>query len=344
MVRIPLLLLASVSLPLMAAPKALFYITASPNGVRSFVAHAGKIDIIVPTWYSVNADGLVWGGPDPLVLDTARKRDVEVMPIVSNPGFNQADFHKLLSNGAAQSAMILTLIAECKKHGYSGFQFDFEHVSWTDRDALSSFVTGAAGDFHRNGLELSIATVPNAPGYPGAGGFGRWIYENWRGAYDLKKIGSVVDLLCLMTYDEHTSYTPPGPVAGYPWTLENLKYALQAAPKEKLSLGIPLYGYHWFAGAPGKDDKPAVTAASIGAPDAVQLAETYRAPIEWDSTDRTAWFSFYRDDTREWVFFTDARTFRERFDLVRQHGLQGFCSWVLGQEDPAIWDLLPERK
>ncbi|MGH9613711.1 MAG: glycosyl hydrolase family 18 protein [Bryobacteraceae bacterium] len=343
MVGIALFFLFCLSLPA-AQPKALFYITASPNGVRSFIEHAGKIDIIVPTWYSVNADGLVWGGPDPLVLETARAHHVEVMPIVSNPGFNQADFHRLLADETAQFKMIPELIGECKKYGYSGFQFDFEHVSWTDRDGLSSLVIRAADIFHRNGFKLSIATVPNVPGYPGAGGFARWIYENWRGAYDLQKIGAAVDFLCLMTYDEHTSYTPPGPVAGYPWTVENLQYALQVVPKEKLSLGIPLYGRHWFASAPGKDDKPTVSAASISAPDAVQLAKTYHAAIEWDSTARAAWFYFYRDETREWVFFTDERSFRERLDLVRQNTLQGFCSWVLGEEDPAIWNLLPERK
>jgi spore germination protein YaaH len=66
--------------------------------------------------------------------------------------------------------------------------------------------------------------------------------------------------------------------------------------------------------------------------------------MEWDSTDRATWFYFYRADMREWIFFTDVRTFRERYTLVKERGLQGFCSWVLGTEDPAIWDLLPAHK
>ena len=44
---------------------------------------------------------------------------------------------------------------------------------------------------------------------------------------------------------------------------------------------------------------------------------------------------------REWIFFTDEHTFRERYDLVKQDNLEGFCSWVLGQEDPSIWKVLP---
>jgi spore germination protein YaaH len=46
---------------------------------------------------------------------------------------------------------------------------------------------------------------------------------------------------------------------------------------------------------------------------------------------------------REWIFYTDQRTFADRYQLAAERGLQGFCSWVLGAEDPAIWNVLPER-
>ena len=36
-----------------AQPKALFYMTDSPNSVQSFSEHADKIDILVPAWYGV---------------------------------------------------------------------------------------------------------------------------------------------------------------------------------------------------------------------------------------------------------------------------------------------------
>src|SRR5437762_3350122 len=119
-------------------------------------------------------------------------------------------------------------------------------------DALSGFVRETAALFHKEGLQLSIATIPNAPGHPGETGFSKWIYENWRGAYDLKAISESVDFLCLMTYDQHTTWTVPGPVAGWNWTVANLDYALRVVPPQKLALGIPLYGYHWFTGTPIK--------------------------------------------------------------------------------------------
>src|SRR5580704_19161913 len=125
-------------------PKALFYMTREPKSVRSFLAHADKIDLLVPAWYSVDADGLLSGGPNPLVLETAKQHHVSVMPIVANGDFAQEDFHKLLKNAAAKESMIGALIRACKGNGYTGFQFDFENVHWTDRDALSDLVREAA--------------------------------------------------------------------------------------------------------------------------------------------------------------------------------------------------------
>src|SRR5260370_6084804 len=163
-------------------PKSLFYLTRDPKSVRSFLAHADKIDILVPAWYSVDSNGLVSGGPNPLVLETARQHHVPIMPIVVNNGFSQEDFHKLVMNRAAYETMAGRLMAACKENGYIGFQFDFENIHWTDRSALSSMVVDVASEFHSSKLQLTIATVPNAPGAPGAGGLSNWIYGKWRGA------------------------------------------------------------------------------------------------------------------------------------------------------------------
>lgn len=329
---------------LWAAPVALFYMTNDPGSIRSFLAHSGKIDMLVPTWYAVDEDGLVTGGPNPLVLAEAQKQNLPVMPIVAL--FNLKKFHQLAGSVEAQQRMNDAMLREARLHGYAGFQFDFENVSYLDRDGLSAVVARSAAALHQAGLKLTIATVPNAPGYPGQGGFAKWIYTDWRGGYDLAALAKSVDLICLMTYDQHTRWTMPGPVAGWDWTVENLDYALRSVPKDKLSLGIPLYGYHWYTAAPTIDKVtgeaiPHPTADYIGTPDALQLATAYGGKPEWDPLDKTAFFYFYRDQMREWIFYTDARTFLARYRLAEERGIQGFCSWVLGTEDPAIWNQLP---
>jgi spore germination protein YaaH len=340
-----LLILASATTAF-AKPAALFYMTDSPDSIRSFFAHSAKIDLLVPTWYNVDENGLVSGEPDPAVLESAHRQGLPVMPIVAL--FGKKELHLLAASVEAQDRLNDAMLREAKLHGYVGFQFDFENVDYLDRDGLSAVVARSADALHKAGLQLSIATVPNAPGYPGKGGFAKWIYTDWRGAYDLAALSKSVDLICLMTYDQHTRWTVPGPVDGWQWTLENLKYALQYVPKEKLSLGIPLYGYHWYTGEPTTDkatgvQHPNPSADYISAPDALQLANAFNGKLQWDADDHTAFFYFYRDQMREWIFYTDLHTFRDRYQLAQDRGLQGFCSWVLGTEDPQIWNMLPDR-
>ncbi len=331
--------------------EALFYMTRGAKSVQSFEEHANKIDAIVPTWYSVDRSGRVSGHPDPAVLKIAEEHRVAVMPIVSAWDFHPATYHAFLNDRRARQRFGQALVEACRRYGYGGFQIDFEDINWLDRDALTSTVAEAATALHRAGYEISIATVPNAPGLGSPTAFGQWLYHHWGGAYDLAALGKSVDLICLMTYDEHTRFTPPGPVAGYPWTVEQLNYALQQVPKRKLSLGIPLYGYHWWAGKPFRRPGgtyprywPNVEAKSLSALQALRLAMAYHRLIQWDPTDQASWFDFYHSGQREWVFFTDARTFETRLNLARQRGLEGFCAWVLGDEDPGIWKWLPRRR
>jgi len=326
------------------APDALFYMMETQKSINSFEAHIDKIGTLVPTWFGVDENGLVSGAPDMYVLNLAKAHRLPVMPIISAGGDRQK-FHSLLVSEAAKKAMIDGMLEQAKLYGFMGFQFDFENIAWTDRDALTLLTKQTAEALHKHGLKLSMAVVPNSPGYAGRGPFGKWMWEYWRGAYDLKALGQVLDLVCLMTYDQHTRWTTPGPVAGMPWVMDHLQYALKQVPKEKLSLGIALYGYHWFAGNPvGADGKESsnISAQYIDADESFPLAKQFNVTMQWDPVEHESWFYFYRDQMREWVFLPDERSFRDRYDVVKQYNLEGFCAWVLGAEDPKVWEALPD--
>ena len=71
----------------------LFYLTNNPDSIRSFLAHSSQIDLLVPTWYQVDENGLVTGAPEPTVLKRAQDEKLPVMPIVAL--FNKKSFHML---------------------------------------------------------------------------------------------------------------------------------------------------------------------------------------------------------------------------------------------------------
>ena len=340
-----LLGLAFSPLILQAQPKALFYMTSGQTSVQSFLDHADKIDILVPAWYSTDVHGMVWGGANSQVMQVAREHHVAVMPIIGGSAMGPAEYHQFFNDEAARHAMDEALVRICKQNGYLGIQFDFEDIDWQRRrraleDSSGDRGRAACGRISTLDRHRAQCTWPS-----GETAYSAWMYRDWRGAYDLKALAQSVDLICLMTYDQHTAYTPPGPVAGYPWVLENLKYALAVVPKDKLSLGIPVYGYHWFAGEAGRRQKCAEQFR--GSTSAHPQPCNWRMPTTRNCSgiadDKTAWFYFYRAQDREYIFYTDARTFAARYDLVKQDGLEGFCSWVLGEEDPAIWQQLPSH-
>src|SRR6266568_1980300 len=126
------LVIAVSCMQLQAAPVALFYLINQPNSIRSFTAHADKVDLLVPMWYGVDATGLVSGAPEPLVMRVAKEHHVPVMPIITAE--SKETFHELLTHPATHKFMIDALIQQSKRNGYTGIQFDFEDIAWTDRD------------------------------------------------------------------------------------------------------------------------------------------------------------------------------------------------------------------
>src|SRR6202789_1410637 len=338
-----LALLAQTNTPISSArPVTLFWMNNQPSSLDSSLPHKDKIGILSPTWYQIDENGLVSGEPQPVVLKAAKEAHVTLLPLFAL--FNPEKAPQLINNQKAQDEMNRAFVRECKENGYDGINYDIENVMWTDRDGLTAMVKKTADVLHQQHLLVSIDVVPGSPGHAGETDFSKWMFAEWRAAYDLQALGEAVDILCLMTYDQNTRWTTPGPVGGWDWTNKNLEYALRVVPPQKLSLGIAAYGYHWHTGDPGlnkKEKAPNVTADFISQPTAVYLRNTYGATEQWDAIDHTPWFYFYRDDMREWVFYTTRRAFMDRYDLARQHRLQGICSWILGDEDPAIWPALP---
>ena len=333
-------------MPLCAqAQKVEFWMGDGKASVDSFMAHKGKIDVISPTWYQFDEDGMVTGAPQPVVLKAAHDAHMTIIPLFAL--FDHVKLHKLVGDTKAQDAMIASLLRECKENGYDGVNLDIEDVMWTDRDGLSALVKRVADALHAQHLQVQIDICPNAPGHAGAGAFSKWIFQEWRLGYDLKALGEAVDTVCLMTYDQNTHWTTPGPVGGWGWTKENLDYALKVVPKSKLSLGIAVYGYRWYTGDPGlgKDEKkPNPTADYISYANAIFLRDTYGGKPQWDDDDHTPWFYVNRDQMREWVFYTDKRAFMDRYQMAKEAGIFGVCSWVLGEEDPAIWAAIPNQR
>lgn len=324
----------------------LFYYYDSQEGWESLSRNIGEITLLAPSGYSVDEDGIVWGDVDARVLRLAAQHRVPVMPLLVNPGFNQESLHRFLASDAARARAVASLVELCRRNGYAGIQVDFENLSINDRDAFTRFFRELAAALRPGGYRISAAIVHRPDELAGPTQYHKWLFRNWRAGYDLEALGETADFLSLMSYNQHTRRTPPGPQHGIPWMREVVEYALEHVPASKLSMGIITNSMHWYTSQEDRitPEMARSYSAVLSQPRAVGIAERHGARWQWDDEHQVAFTYFANGGTFEWIFLEDARSFAPRAALVDEYGLRGFSVWVLGSEDPAIWDVLRQRR
>ena len=320
------------------APERLWYYVDRPDSYESLAKHADKIDVLGAQVLTVDSLGTVWGELDPRVAEIAKQHHIKLMPLVVNEGFNQPALRRLLADTAARARATATLASQCRDNGWWGIQFDIEDVNMQDRDRLTAWYTETANALHAVHCTLSIAVVHQMSNYAGPTSYHRFLFESWRDGYDLAALGRVGDFISLMTYDQQTRRTPPGPVAGLPWMRANIEYVLRSVPANKISLGIPSWSERWYT-----RDNPAIPERFMSSSESVSwawgkgLADRHGATIQWDSTQGVPFTYYENGGTYEWIFFENARSFAAKEALVKQYKLRGYSVWVLGPEDEGIW-------
>jgi spore germination protein YaaH len=149
-----------------------------------------------------------------------------------------------------------------------------------------------------------------------------------------------------MTYAQHTGGSPPGPVAGYPWMLACLKYALSlGVPPNKISLGLAGYSDWWYAEYDDKNGSR-VRGSDISYAHGMEiLARAHVTPV-WDDIQKAPYAMWEEHGVFQHMWLEDSRAFMAKLELVNTYGLRGYSVWVLGAEDPGVWSALraPRRQ
>jgi spore germination protein len=323
----------------------LFYYVDREDSYRSLVSHIDQITVVAPQVYVVDSLGIMWGSLDRRVLALAKAHNVKVMPLFTNEGFNQPELRRLLADPAARARSVQTMVDLCRANGYWGIQFDVENLNIADRDLFTAWYTEAANALHAAGFKLSAAVVHRTSDEAGPTPYHRFLQDSWRGGYDLSAMAKVGDFISVMTYSEHTRRTPPGPVAGVPWMRDVVDYFLRFVPPEKLSLGIPTYGMHWYTRYnPAIPERADSWNESVNWSWGSGLAERNGAKIQWDPVQLVPYASFSVGGVNDWVYLENKESFKAKLDLAREKRLRGFSVWVLGPEDEHIWELLPAER
>jgi spore germination protein YaaH len=303
------------------------YLVNRPNSIASFQAHWRSVSIIAPQCFTMDAQGFILGEVPPAVAATAREHGVALMPLVTNRGFNQPLMHTVLDTPESRARAIRYLLYYALRDGYIGFQFDYENIKSFYRDKFSQFFHEAAVEFHRHRLLLTAAVVGKS--VPGGS-------DDWSGVYDYPRLARDADFLSIMAYPEHAGFSGPGPLAGLPWVRKIVEFTRSTMPASKISLGVPLYGFHWVAASHESTAKWQGRSSGYTATSAFLAAN----PPEWREDESAPRVTFTDAAGRHELWYEDARSIGEKLSLTASHHLFGISAWVLGQEDPAVWDIL----
>jgi len=323
-------------LPLCAAGtrRDLFYYIPTEDAWQSLLANAAKISVVAPQVFVVDESGAVRGSVEERVRALAAAKGIAVIPLLYNAGFSARTAHAVLSDEGKKRRVVSEALRLCEENNCAGLQLDFEGLAQEDGAAYQALILEMTAAAHQRKLAVSVAL--GSPLFTGsmplnsyASSFGGFAVVS--PSLDLEEVGRSVDFITLMAYDHYGRGAPPGPVAGYPWVEQSIRFLLQHVPAAKISLGIPFYGRRWC----WQD----VTELSFSA---VQtLLQSTKATLRRHPWQRAPTFEFEQNGCRNIVYFEDRESLQEKLRLVRKYRLPGISAWRLGQEDPGFWNDVP---
>ena len=209
-----------------------------------------------------------------------------------------------------------TLIADLisATRNFDGLQVDFEYVPQRDGETFLSFLSelraGLGNRMFTVALPARTRTIAND-------------------VYDYEKILPLVDRILVMAYDEHWSGSSPGPIASLAWCRKVATYSLDVIGREKLIMGIPFYGRAW---------------ASTNHAQAYVYTGIERIMNENKVTEikrETGIPTFgYDISVSMKVYYEDEYSISTRMEMYHSMGITAIGFWRLGQETPAVWNLL----
>lgn len=263
--------------------------------------------------------------------------------------FNHGDIVAFLGSKKAQENFYSSLDSVLLAYPINGVNIDIEtsgETSETLRNNMSSFIKDLRTHLNSkySNVQLSIDM------YAGAAAN--------KQIWDVTAIAPYVDYIIVMAYDFHRSSSQKaGPVAplfgdAAKWEESISEYFqsfLQQAPREKVVLGIPFYGYEWQTTS--RDAKShtfpdtGATASYSRVLELLEKKEELQVQEHWNETALSPYISYVEDGEIYVVYYENSRSISYKLDYVNQLDLGGIAIWALGYEGDSreLWDVLARK-
>ncbi|MCR4437957.1 MAG: glycosyl hydrolase family 18 protein [bacterium] len=272
-----------------------------------------------------NADGTIASSPefDPRGF-VAAVHGAGKKALLSLGGWGQSDgFSPMAADPARRARFVRAVTDMCQTHGYDGVDLDWEYPTLSDRGNLTALVS-----------ELHQALVGMTPSrlLSMAVPAGSWT----AGQYDYLALAPHLEWFGCMTYDFHGSWTAH---AGHNAPLypsggdrcgsvhEAVTFLLSLGlPKEKLLIGVPLYGRLFNATGLYSPSTGGGELWYSGAAALALAGWTYH----WDEAARVPYLT--NPNGTMLLTFDDTASVALKCAYIESKGLGGAIVWALGQD------------
>lgn len=313
------------------------------KGIASFRQVASTLDSISPVWYYYEANGVreAKKGLDELV-SVARENNVKVIPSIAS--FDRDHLHEIFKDDESALAHAEYLLSEVEKNDFDGIDIDYESIHFPDQPEYFIFLRKLYEELDKQGKILSVTVLP------------KWSDQlvtsslaETRKVQDWNEISEMAHEVRIMAYEATTpTNTNPGPIAPLPWIEAILKYALVRIPREKIILGVHLYGYDGWTNNTtyttpylinGNTFQPKLQANPITydiMP--ARLAKAKKQYLDPETKEQVLIYTGVNGDNI--VFYQDAVSMQYRIDIAQKYGVAGIGYWRMGREDINVYNLI----
>ncbi|MCC6831327.1 MAG: hypothetical protein IT200_08270 [Thermoleophilia bacterium] len=301
-----------------------FLLASTDRSFEDFKRNYMRVGRIYPTYFDCTADARFVGADDPRITRWARARRVLVMPRINCQ--NTATLHRILTEPAIREAWLSKIVEVTRTYGYDGVNIDFEAGLWTDRAALSDFVTEAVRRLRAEGRLVSICVSAKQSDTNKQ--------HPRNGIFDYPVLAGQVDEILVMSWGWHWLTSTAGEISPLSWLQGVAQYVSTMPNRDRFVMGTSMYGIDWPEGSgtskpgtPYEYDDMLALIARVGA-----------APVR-DPSSGEMTFTYYDAGVRHDVRYLDTEAVRQKHAAINAGGVTHTFLWRLGDEDQGIWAL-----
>lgn len=286
-----------------------------------------------------------------------KKQKPGLKTLISIGGWTLSNtFSQMASTAASRDKFAQSCVDFCKKYDFDGIDIDWEYPCFADHSGhpedkvnftLLLQTVSAKLKAQNPPLLLSIA----APAGPNN-------YNNM----EVAKIHQYLDWINIMGYDFHgpwggvedavTNHLAPIMQTEFGPPLFNITavldyYLSQGVPKEKIILGLPMYGRS-FAGAQDTPTGLYSTYTGPGYATTEEVGYVFFSDIQknllgrytayWDSKALGAYI--YNPATKDFISYDNEQSWSLKAQIIKDRGLGGAMVWELGMDTLPDWRMM----